>query len=156
MSLDPEPWAPPKSELSPGTPPGVGLTRAVVDGLAALLSFWIPCLILFWFLLPRGVSTAEGVRYFRSLPYSDAAALAMRLGGVLVAGAVAARRYRGRWLVGSAAVGVIPLMIWLLPIVLMKPDIGPLDWQSILLAMPAAIAGGVLGALTKPSTRRRR
>jgi hypothetical protein len=158
MSLEREPWAPPKAELAPGAPRGVGLTRAVLEGVVAIVAMMVPSGLLIWFYVPelRGVSLEAGMRLAHGVPYFDEATVTMRLAGVAVGGAVAACRHRGSWLAGAAGLGVTYLAVWAPPAVLTAWSISLIDWLGIGLSLPAALAGGVLGALTTRSIRRRR
>src|SRR5262245_39946503 len=106
MSLDP--WAPPKSDLAPEPLPGVGLTRALLEGAAAMLvalagvSLLVGVAFALGVPLVRHASIREAMFYAHHLPYVDHAAAVARLVVVAVGGAVAARRYRGPWPVGAA------------------------------------------------------
>ena len=156
MSLDP--WAPPKSDLAPEPRRGVGLTRAVIDGVLAILANTAVSGLLILFYLPamRGLSLRDALRYERGVPHFGEVAAIMRLVGVTIGAAVASGRYRGRWLGAAAALGVTYLLAWALPAVLLTSNIAPFEWLGIGLSLPAALLGGALGALTTRSSRRRR
>ena len=149
MSLDP--WSPPKSELGAEPARGVGLIRAVLEGLfGALLLFM---LVGFGYGLYLAISNPEfqsmsfqeGMSYEQRQPHVLAVARIIRAAIAGVGGAFAAHRYRGRWFVSSAALGVLMLLALAAPVVFVGTGVGTLDLGSIASLLPAAILGGALG-----------
>jgi len=147
MSLDP--WAPPKAELESLASRRVGLTRAVLEGVASSLVVEIGLgfvlgLSLF-FLEPdlRHLSPRQAMGAVPKLPYMDVLAASLRLAGVLLGGAVAARRYRGRWLVSPVCVALFFLGLRALALPRGAPS--QVEWIALSLLFPVALLGGVLG-----------